>query len=90
MTYSGWHWINKNPIVNLTPPAIEQIHKLTMPTLILIGQLNIPYFKDLAILLNNRITTSSKIEKEVGHMCNMESPGKFNEKVNHFLNQLSH
>jgi 3-oxoadipate enol-lactonase len=90
MTYSGWHWINKNPIVNLTPPAIEQLHKLAMPALILIGQLDIPDFKDLAILLNTRITTSSKIEMTgVGHMCNIESPGIFNDMMNHFLNHIS-
>lgn len=91
MYYSGWHWINKNPIVNLTPSAIEQIHKLAMPALILIGQLDIPDFKDLAVILNNRIATSSKIEMTgAGHMCNMESPGIFNDTMNHFLNQLSH
>ncbi len=87
MSYSGWHWTNKNPVRTLTPAAIEQLEKLTMPTLILIGQLDIPDFQELAHLLNTRIKHSSKIEiPGAGHMCNMEMPEKFNDLVNQFLN----
>lgn len=86
MSYSGWHWTNKNPVRILTPPAIEQLQKLTMPALILTGQLDIPDFKALADLLNTRIKHSSKIEiSGAGHMCNMETPEKFNDLVNQFL-----
>jgi 3-oxoadipate enol-lactonase len=87
LSYSGWHWINKNPIVNLMPPAIEQLHKLTMPALILVGQLDIPDFKALATFLNSQIAHSSFIEiAGAGHMSNMESPEIFNDLVNNFLN----
>jgi 3-oxoadipate enol-lactonase len=91
MSYSGWHWINKNPIRNLTPPALEQLQKLTMPCLILIGELDIPDFKSIADLLNKQIINSAKIEmKGVGHMCNMESPDKFNELVNRYLSEINY
>ena len=86
MSYSGWHWINKNPIINLTPPAIEQLHKLSVPALILVGQLEIPDFKALAVLLNSQIAGSSLIEiAGAGHMSNMESPEIFNDEMNNFL-----
>jgi 3-oxoadipate enol-lactonase len=86
MSYSGWHWINKNPIRNLTPPALEQLQKLRMPCLILIGELDIPDFKSIADILNKQIKNSIKLEMQnVGHMCNMESPDKFNELLDQFL-----
>lgn len=86
MSYSGWHWINKNPIRNLTPPAVDQLQKLLMPCLILIGELDIPDFKSIADILNKQIENSIKVEMlGVGHMCNMESPDKFNELLDQFL-----
>lgn len=88
MSYSGWHWINKNPIVNLSPPAIEQIHKIAVPVLIVIGKLDIPDFKAIAALLNKQIPDSSKVEiAGAGHMSNMESPVIFNGHMNHFLDK---
>jgi 3-oxoadipate enol-lactonase len=91
LSYSGWHWTNKNPGRILTPPAIEQLRKITMPTLILIGQLDIPDFKALAQLLNNQIKHSSKIEiSGAGHMCNMEKQDIFNDLVNQFLIRIQY
>ena len=87
MSYSGWHWINKNPIANRTPSAIEQLHKLNVTALILVGQLDIPDFKALATFLNGQIAHSSLIEiAGAGHMSNMKSPEIFNDLVNSFLN----
>ncbi len=89
MTYSGWHWVNKNPIVNLSPPAMEQLQKITMPGLILIGEFDIPDFKAISDELHKQIKGSSKYEiSGVGHMCNLESPDIFNYRVMHFLNQI--
>jgi 3-oxoadipate enol-lactonase len=86
MSYSGWHWTHKNPVVNLTPPAVQQLAKLATPALILIGQFDIPDFKDLAQLLNKEIPDSLKIEiSGAGHMCNMERPEIFNDLMDQFL-----
>jgi 3-oxoadipate enol-lactonase len=91
MSYSGWHWANSNPIKNLIPPAIEQLQKLKMPCLILIGEFDIPDFKAISDLLNKQIKHAFKIEiAGVGHMCNMESPDIFNSHVNEFLTQVHH
>ncbi len=89
LSYSGWHWINKNPIKILAPPAIEQLQKIKLPALILIGQWDIPDFKELARVLNNQIEGSFLIEiSGAGHMSNMEKPDLVNDLINQFLLQF--
>lgn len=86
MSYSGWHWINKNPVNGLNPPAIEQLQNLVVPTLIITGQYDIPDFQDIAQILHSKINHSSKKEiAGAGHMCNMEKPAVFNELLKLFL-----
>jgi 3-oxoadipate enol-lactonase len=87
--YSGWHWINKNPVEWLKPPAMEQLSNLLMPVLIIIGQYDIQDFRDIANLMQEKIAHS--IKKEIagaGHMSNMEQDEDFNEEVVAFLNGL--
>jgi 3-oxoadipate enol-lactonase len=88
-SYSGWHWTNKNPATTVIPPAIEQLQKLTMPVLILIGQFDIPDFKAIADFAHDQIKQSVKIEiPGAGHMSNMESPEIVNEAIRQFLTRI--
>ena len=86
MSYSGWLWTNKNPAITIAPPAIEQLHKLTMPVLILIGQLDIPDFINLADFIHDQVKHSVRIEiPNAGHMSNMENPEIVNIAIRQFL-----
>jgi 3-oxoadipate enol-lactonase len=89
MSYSGWHWVNKNPVRNLTPPAFEQLEKIKLPTLVIVGQQDLPDFISIAEILNQRIEKS--IIKRIpgaGHMSNMEDPEVFNNLLSQFLSSL--
>jgi 3-oxoadipate enol-lactonase len=89
VSYSGWHWVNKNPVKTLVPSAIEQLQKIFAPALIITGQLDIPDFKELARTMNNQIKDSRFFEiSGAGHMANMEKPEIVNDLVNQFLHQL--
>ena len=89
LSYSGWHWVNKNPIRTLVPPAIEQLQNVDKPALILIGQLDIPDFKELAHSMHQQIKDSRLIEiSGAGHMSNMEKPDLVNDVIHQFLIQL--
>ncbi len=89
MSYSGWLWTNKNPAITITPPAIEQLHTLAMPVIILIGQFDIPDFKSLADFVHGQIKHSVKIEiSGAGHMSNMEEPEIVNETIRQFLTRI--
>ena len=86
VSYSGWHWLHENPWVPLYPPSIRQLYKITLPTLIIVGEEDIPDFQNMAEFLNNNINCSNKIViKNAGHISNMDNPEMFNRAVKKFL-----
>ena len=88
--YSGWHWINEDPYQPLDPPAFNQLEKIKVPTLLLIGELNPSSFHLVADIMAEKISNSKReIVSGVAHMLNMEDPHQFNSKLFVFLQDLS-
>jgi len=84
--YSGWHLVNSDPSRSLDPPAIERLQEIKVPTLIIVGERDLPDLHKIADILNRKIQNSQKITlKGVGHMSNMETPNEFNKAVLNFL-----
>ena len=84
--YSGWAWINDEPLRPLEPPSIQQIHRINIPTLVIVGERDVPDFLAIADTLHQRIPNASKVVMAgVGHMSNMEDPELFNKIVRGFL-----
>jgi pimeloyl-ACP methyl ester carboxylesterase len=40
--YSGWHWVHDNPLRTPDPPAAQRLHTIRVPTLIVIGEQDVP------------------------------------------------
>ena len=84
--YSGWHFVHSDPVRLLDPPAIDRLHTLAMPTLVVLGARDLRDFHRIADLLTTRIAGAQKVViPAVGHMSNMEAPERFNEIVLGFL-----
>jgi pimeloyl-ACP methyl ester carboxylesterase len=84
--YSGWHFVNTDPCRSLDPPAIERLQEIRIPTLIIVGENDLPDFHKIADILNKKIQNSKRITmKGAGHVPNMEAPREFNEAVSSFL-----
>ena len=74
-----------SPIFHPTP-AMHRIHQLTAPTLLLIGELDLPEKLQLAAHLERQIAdATTTILPGVAHMLNMERPAQFNAAVLNFL-----
>lgn len=87
--YSGWHFINKDPVRSLEPPAIERLKEISVPTLIIIGERDLEDFHRIADTLEKNIQNAQRITLQgVGHMSSMEAPEEFNETVLNFLANL--
>lgn len=87
--YEPWHWLNQDTEVRIKPEAIERLEDIAVPTLVILGTLDIPYIQNTANILAERIPNAQlEIIKDAGHMNNMEQPQLFNSLVSKFLNSL--
>lgn len=70
----------------LQPPAIERLHEITAPTLILAGELDYPDVVQTATLLHGRIPNSQlELLPSIAHMINLEIPVQFHDMLLEFL-----
>ncbi len=84
--YSGWHLVNENPVRPISPPAIQRLGEISAPTLVVVGERDLPDFHTIADTLERGIPGARKAALPgAGHMSNMEDPDSFNETVLHFL-----
>ena len=86
--YSGWHLINTDPGRYADPPAAQRLHEIGAPTLVVVGERDLPDFLVIADTLQQVPNARKVVLPGVGHMCNMEDPTKFNEVVLDFLANL--
>jgi len=89
--YSGWHFQQSNPATELNPPAFERLTEIQVPTLVIVGEFDVPFYNLLiADVLANRIPGARKVViKGAGHMSNMEDADQFNDALLAFLASLS-
>lgn len=86
--YSGWHWLNSDPARSLRPPAIERLGEVVVPTLVAVGEQDIPDFRAIADRLAAGVPGARLVVLPgVGHMSNVEDPVTFNRIVLSFLGQ---
>ena len=84
--YSGWHFFNEDPVRNPDPPAAQRLDKINVPTLIIVGERDLPDFHAIADTLQQEIPNARKVVlPRVGHISSMEDPDRFNEVVLSFL-----
>lgn len=88
--YSGWHFVNKSLARRLTPPANDRLETIAAPTLVIVGELDLPFYNlPLADALATRIPGARKLVLPgAGHMANMENPQHFNEAVLDFIDRV--
>jgi pimeloyl-ACP methyl ester carboxylesterase len=87
--YSGWHFTNKDPYIALDPPAIDRLHEITAPTLVLVGEFDTDEFHEIASILHDGIPNATKVVlPSTGHVSSMESPDAFNRIVLDFLQEV--
>jgi 3-oxoadipate enol-lactonase len=84
--YSGWHWIHTDPGVAPDPPAINRLDAIHVPTLIVVGDRDLPDIHRIADALRSGISGAELVAMpRVGHMANMEAPAEFNDLLGNFL-----
>jgi 3-oxoadipate enol-lactonase len=78
--YTAWHWRNADPARRPGSPAIKELANVAAPTLVLIGELDLPDFQTIARRLAAGIPRATlRAIAGAGHMTNMEAPATVNE-----------
>jgi len=68
------------------PPAIEQLHKIRIPTLVIIGDKDVAEFQIISNLITQSVENAKlALISDAAHLPNMEKPEEFNRLVLEFL-----
>jgi pimeloyl-ACP methyl ester carboxylesterase len=87
--YSGWHWTAEGiEQIVPDPPAAERLHTITAPTLIVVGELDVPRMQGYADALAKIPGSRKVVIADAGHMVNMEKPVEVNRVILEFLEGL--
>lgn len=75
--------------IELEPPALERLSEIKMPTLLIIGDLDVTASLERTDILAGKIAGAQKVVIEnTAHLPNMEKPSEFNQIVDAFLANL--
>jgi pimeloyl-ACP methyl ester carboxylesterase len=82
-------WESKSIMTELVPPAIGRLNEIRVPTLAVVGDLDMPGILEIVNLIMAKVPGAKKvIIPGVAHMVNMEKPEEFNKTVLDFLEKV--
>ena len=88
-SYSGWRFLNDDPQESLVLSPNDRLGEIGCPTLVVVGEFDIPTFQGIADRIVSEVSGSRKLViPGVGHMSNMEDPETFNREILSFLSSL--
>ena len=85
--YHGYAWTTPT-VLQEEPgtPTAEALDKIKVPTLVIVGERDIPEFREVARHMADNIAGAELVViPNVGHMSNMEAPAAVNEAILSFL-----
>jgi 3-oxoadipate enol-lactonase len=84
--HRGSRWLGLAPARYRCSDFIDRLHEITAPTLIIVGELDVPYILCAADGYAAGIEGARKVViPNAGHMCNMDEPEAFNRLTLEFL-----
>jgi pimeloyl-ACP methyl ester carboxylesterase len=73
----------------LNPPAVGRLEEIEVPTLLVVGTLDVPDIDQLAHLIDQHVPGAERVYiSDVAHMVNMERPAEFNRTLLQFLEDI--
>jgi 3-oxoadipate enol-lactonase len=86
---SAKNWNPEAVLLQLNPPAVERIDEIHLPTLAVVGDLDMPGILEIVDKIEKNIPDAQKvIIPGAAHMVNMEKPKEFNKIVLDYLSNL--
>jgi len=83
--YPGQHWLGQDPHRQIRPP-IEVLEGVIVPTLVAVGERDVPGFREMSAVLARRIPGAAyHVVADAGHMINMEQPAAVCQLLTRFV-----
>lgn len=87
--YSFWGFMNASKIKPLQPPAITELSKIQLPTLVVTAEYDLEACIEVAKILDKEIRDSKLVSiKDAGHCMNLDKPEEFNRILVNFINDI--
>lgn len=87
--YPGQHWTGNDPHEVTGPPLIDALPDLTVPALVVVGEQDVPCFREMsAVLARGLPDARQEVIEAAGHMVNLEQPAAVNALLTEFLDHL--
>lgn len=83
--FPGLHWTEPDPH-RPGPVLIEELERISVPTTVIVGELDVLCFQTMADVLATRIPAARKVViADAGHMANMEAPMAVDQVIREVL-----
>jgi 3-oxoadipate enol-lactonase len=83
--YPGQHWLGQDPHRQTRPP-IDVLEGVAAPTLVAVGERDVPSFREMSAVLARRIPGAAyHAVADAGHMINIEQPAAVNALLTRFV-----
>jgi 3-oxoadipate enol-lactonase len=88
--FPGQHWLGQDAQLPFEPAPIDRLDTVDVPTLVVVGDDDVPCFREMADILAAGIpgATYNRV-RGAGHMVNMEAPEVVNRLLVDFLTAVS-
>jgi pimeloyl-ACP methyl ester carboxylesterase len=87
---SGERWRYWDMARQLDPPAFGRLAEIDVPTLAIVGGIDMPVIHVIVDLIAGQVPGARKVViPDVAHMVNMEKPDEFNDLVLELLSGLN-
>jgi pimeloyl-ACP methyl ester carboxylesterase len=87
--YPGQHWLGQDPHRQTRPP-INVLEGVGVPTLVAVGERDVPGFREMSAVLARRIPGAAyHVVPDAGHMVSMERPAAINDLLIRFAREQS-
>jgi pimeloyl-ACP methyl ester carboxylesterase len=87
--YGCWELQNELPHLPLDPPAIDRLPEIAAPTLVIVGEQDLPDFHQIAERFAAEIPGARTVVlPDAGHLANMDAPDAFNRVLLDFLESV--
>jgi 3-oxoadipate enol-lactonase len=87
--YRGFHLLHDDPHPAMDPPAVDRLSEIDVPTLVIVGQHDLPDFHEMAATLSTKIPGAvHHVLPNAGHLAHLAAPGEFVAVLRAFVRQL--